>query len=101
MSTRLLPIPRVRLLAAGAVAALAVISGGAQRSQTADQVITAKLTSVLQDLARTVTQDTQTTSRPAAAPLNLQAMPASVQDASRGGTLRLNAAGDVQIVVLM
>jgi Subtilase family len=81
------------------------MSAGAQQAGTTAPSPDSKLTTVLADLARSVAQeDTRhaTTRRlgPTAA-LSADSMPRSVQDAMRGGLLRINANNEVQVYILL
>ena len=87
--------PRRYLLAAAAFA-LCSLSASAQRPDGS------KLTTVLADLSQAVTQDPagRSTARRVTT-LSPDAMPRSVQDAMRGGLLRINANNEVQVYILM
>ena len=88
-------IPR-RYLVAAAAFALCSLSASAQRPDGT------KLTTVLADLSQAVTQDPagRSTARRVTT-LSPDALPRSVQDAMRGGLLRINANNEVQVYILM
>jgi len=86
-----------------AIALAAVVPAAAQNTQAPNDG-SSKLTSVLAALARAVPQDEGrvTTERVAPGPrLSIDSLPQPVQDAMRGGRLRLNDANDVQVYILM
>jgi hypothetical protein len=89
--------PRPYLLAAAAFA-LCSLSANAQRPDASD--VSPKLTTVLADLSRSVAERSRSAPSRAAAP-STDSMPRSVQDAIRGGFLRMNASNEVQVYVLM
>jgi hypothetical protein len=89
---------------ATALAGIALLLAGAPvvRGQTAPT----KLTTVLAELAQAVPQEGTggqplSSSTAAPAPLNLDRLPRSVQDAVRGRRLRITAANEVQVYILM
>src|SRR5581483_2092196 len=78
------------------VAALVAVLGGSLAAQTTDstqQAVSSKLSTVLADL---VAAQRVTTAR-----LKTEQMPSSVRDAVRGGLLRINAANEVQVYILV
>jgi len=86
-----------------AAALAAVIPVAAQNTPAADDG-SSKLTSVLAALARAVPQDDGRVTPQRVAPgprLSVDALPQPVQDAMRGGRLRLNDTNDVQVYILM
>ena len=91
-----------RYLVVAAAFALCSLSASAQRPDGTDASATSKLTTVLADLSQSVTQDQpgRSTARRVAT-LSPDAMPRSVQDAMRGGLLRINANNEAQVYILM
>src|ERR1700756_3581717 len=90
--------PRPYLLAAAAFA-LCSLSAHAQRPDASD--VSPKLTTVLADLSRSVSQSGPRSTAARVSPLNPDSLPRSVQDAMRGGLLRMNASNEVQVYILM
>src|SRR5262245_4963685 len=87
-------------VAAAAIAAC--IPAAAQN--TADANTSPKLTTVLAAVARTVPQDDPRLSTQRVTPrprLTVDSMPQAVQDAVRGGRLRLNDSNEIQVYILM
>jgi hypothetical protein len=76
---------------------------GLQRNDLSGQSADPKLTTVLADLARAVPQDEGPTPSARAAPAALSAdsLPDAVRDAMRSRKLRVNAAGEVQVYILL
>jgi hypothetical protein len=83
-----------------AAAAAVLLAAAAQRSDLTAQAGAAKLTTVLADLARSVEQQA-TAGAGVARPLEFDRLAKSVQDAVQGRRLRLTAAGEVQVYVLL
>ena len=74
--------------------------GGAQRADAPDASGSApKLTTVLQEIAGAVPQDRGPAAAAPAAPLDVNALPKSAQDAIRTRRLRVSAAGGIQVVI--
>jgi len=90
--------PRPYLLAAAAFA-LCSLSAHAQRPEASD--VSPKLTTVLADLTRSVSQTGPRSTAARAASPTPDSLPRSVQDAMRGGLLRMNASNEVQVYILM
>ena len=75
---------------------------GFQRNDLSGQSADSKLTTVLADLARAVPQDEGPTPSARAAPAALPAeLPVAIRDAMRSRKLRVNAAGEVQVYILL
>src|SRR5919204_6673015 len=83
-----------------AAAAAVLLAAAAQRSDLTAQAGAAKLTTVLADLARSVEQQA-TAGAGVVGPLDFDRLAKSVQDAVQGRRLRLTAAGEVQVYVLL
>ena len=85
-------------------AAIAAVMPASAQNRPAANDPSSKLTSVLAALARAVPQDDGrvTTQRALPGPrLSVDSLPQPVQDAVRGGRLRLNDANNVQVYILM
>ena len=81
---------------AAAVAAVCVLP-----VRLSGQTVDSKLTTILRDLAHSVAQDgTPTASVRAGARVALESLSPAVQDAARGGALRINANDEVQVYIL-
>jgi hypothetical protein len=97
-------IARVWRAIAAALAGVPLLlaGGGVVRGQTAPT----KLTTILAELAQAVAQEGTggqplPSSTAASAPINLDRLPKSVQDAVHGRRLRITAANEVQVYILM
>src|SRR5437016_8468109 len=80
-----------RLLMAAAAAAL--LAATVNRSTLSAQTDNAKLATVLADLSRSAASGVRSES--------VDALPVSVQDALRAGSLRINASNEAQVYVLL
>ena len=77
---------------------------GRERRSLRAQTLGSKLTTVLADVTTVVHQDAPSTApapAAAAAPIDVTTLPKSVQDAIKGRAMRLDAAGNVQVYVLV
>jgi hypothetical protein len=72
------------------------------RGDVHTQTVSAKLTTLLADVARTVSQDSGSAlTASTAAAVSMDTMPKSVQDALHGQVLRMSNSRDIQVYVLM
>jgi hypothetical protein len=76
-------------------------SGALAQSSSARTDALSKLTTVLADLARSVSQSTTMSTRQAGTPLSMNGMPQSVQDAARERRLRINDMNEVQVYLIL
>jgi len=85
-----------------AALAVSVTGAAAQRADSAAQSAPSKLTSVLAALSQSVAQTASAPARAGAAtPMSVDALGKPVQDAIHGGWMRMNAANEVQVYILM
>src|SRR6476646_3272547 len=92
---------RVRRLAVSAAVAASAAAFILLPAHLVGQTADTKLTTVLADLARTATQNPASVTALRAGQGAVDAFSPAVQDAVRGGWLRINSNGEVQVYILV